>query len=217
MKKWVALLMVTTLLLSCAACGSVEAGLDTVVDAVGEQLNKQITKGSIEGNIYSSEFSGLNFTKPDSWVFATDEEIAQTMSIGQEVLDDMTAYQEAVSKMATVYDMMVQDFETGCNISVVYENLTLSGSVGMTEEEYIEAVTTQLAAIEDMEYTFGETTTMVVLSGEVYRCFSTYVSVNGIQIQQNYYVRAMDNYMNSVIVTLVNGALSAQDVEAMFS
>ena len=216
MKKWIAFSLIMALLLGFAACGSVEEELDKVADAVGEQLNRQISRGSVDGDVYTSDFSGLTFTKPGDWVYATNEEIAKTMNVGADALGDENAYLETVAKLSTVYDMMVADPATGSSVSVMYENLTLSGSVGMSEEDYIDAVRTQLEAVEGMDYSFDETTTMVVLSGQVYRCFTASVTYSGIQMQQNYYVRAMDEYMNVVIVTLV-GDTPAEDVEAMFS
>ena len=215
MKKWLAFGLIMALLLGCAACGSVEENLDKVVDAIDQQVNKEISRGEIDGNVYTSAFSGLTFTATEDWTFASDEEIAQLMNVSMETMGNMNAYQEAISEMATVYDMMATDTLTGTNLSVMYENLSLTGNVGMTEEAYVDSLKSQMELVAGMTWTFEEDSALVTLSGQEYLCFVAYTSYEGIEMQQNYYVRSMDKYMNAVIVTLVDGT-DPETVEAMF-
>ena len=215
MKKRIALCLVLVLLLTCAACGNVQDTLDGLAEQVGQEVNKELARGTIAGNVYTSEFVDMTFTKPETWTFATDEEIAQTMKIGMALMKDPNAYQKAISKMATIFDMMVIDSATGTNISILYENLAVTGNTGMHEDAYIEATKSLLQAQVNAEYVFGETSD-IELSGDAYRRMSFIATYDGVQMEQIYYVRAMDKYMHVIILTLVNG-VTAADVEAMFS
>lgn len=60
MKKIAALLIAVCMLLSVASCNR-------------EEPIKEMCKGEINGNVYSSEFSGITFTLGEGWEFEKDE------------------------------------------------------------------------------------------------------------------------------------------------
>lgn len=200
MKKLTALLLAFVLILSFAACGS------------DGDTEKELARGVIDGDVYKSDYTGLQFTKPAEWVYSTDEEIAAAMNIGAEALGDQFA--ETLATLTTVYDMMVIDPTTGTNVSIAYENLTLSGAADMTNEEYLEAMKTQMAAVESMQIVFGEPGTVSLGDGEYLRVLCT-TTLNEMSVEQVYYLRNIDGYMNFIIVTLA-GDYDAAAVEAMF-
>lgn len=179
-----------------------------------ELAKDDISKGSHEGNVYKNEFLGFTFTKPDSWVFSTDEEIAAAMNLGiDQILGDN--FKEALKKNPAIYDMMVVDSITRSNINVVYENLQLSFSSNITEAQYIEAVKYQLSNISGMEVTISETLEKVNLGKTEFTKCVCETKTNGVSMTQVFYLRNIDGYMACVIVTITSGYTVA-DIEAMF-
>ncbi len=196
MKKLLALVLTACMLLCLASCGA-----------------EKVQRGTIDGNVYKSEFSGITFTKPDSWVFASDEEIAETMNIGADMLDKNN-FEKAVAEAATTFDMMVTDPATNSNVNISYENLEVTNNEDKTLEEYIDVALEQFKAQDIIEYEIGETE-KVTLCGETYSRIITTASYNGVEMTQVYYMRKIDNIIVNVIVTAVNTELS--EIESMFS
>ncbi|MBQ8623538.1 MAG: hypothetical protein IJ424_04070 [Oscillospiraceae bacterium] len=205
MKRLFALLVVFIVAFSMVGCA------DTAKDIV----NKTLTRGTFDGNVYTSEYVGIKFTKPDSWVFATEEEMNSLMDAGADVMDQ-SDYQKSLSEMLTVFDMMASDPETGNNINFVYENLKLSDSVDITEDEYIESFKTNLESIADISYTFGEVETVTLGGVEFIKlnCDAVYYQV--VSMKQAVYLKKVGDYMVSITLTLVDGS-DASNIEAYFS
>ncbi len=201
MKKLTALLLAFVLILSFAACGTEEA--DTP---------KEFGRGVITGDVYESDYSGLRFTKPADWKYYTDDELAATMNISAEALGN--SFLETAASLTTVYDMMVIDPNTGVNISVAYENLKLTANSDMTCEAYLEAMKTQLASLDTMQIEFSEPSTVTLCDEEYMRVIGT-TSLGEISVEQVYYFRNVNGYMNLVIATLF-GDNDAAAIEAMF-
>lgn len=215
MKKVIALVLVVMMAFSCTGCADFMKGFEAGMKEAAAEANKEVSRGVINENVYSSEYSGLTFTKPDSWVYSTDEEIADLMGVAIDDMTDASEFSKAVAEMSSIYDMMVVDNYTGNNISIMYENLKISNGSDMTENAYIDALKEQLA-VNNMGYEIQENADTVSLSGNTYQRMTTAISYEGIQMQQYYYVRNINSFMNVVIVTIVDGTPVA-DIEAMFS
>ena len=242
MKKLLVILLSTALMLSLTACGSDDdssstssiaqssSKQDTLTESSAQSSatdsaskpasdtsadeNKKLARGTFNGDVYESAYSGLKFSKPESWVYYTDEEMAAVLNLGVEYLGDKFA--EAAETITSVYDMMVVDSLTGTNLSVGYENLNLSFLSNLTEKQYIEAVKAQFATITTMDVVFSDETETVSLSGNDYLRSICTVTSNGVTMTQIYYLRNIDGYMNFIIVTLVDG-YEVADIEAMFN
>ncbi|MBQ7799836.1 MAG: hypothetical protein IJ370_05030 [Oscillospiraceae bacterium] len=216
MKKILALLVTGLMLLSFAACNSSETekgGSSDIKSNVTEQ-KKELSHGKIDGDTYKNEYYEFEFTKPASWVYSTDEEIAAAMNMTVDQFGDNFA--DAVENGTTVLDMMVVDTVTGTNINVGIENLSKSFASNITEEQYVDAIKRQLSAVETMDIEFSDKTEKVNIGGNDYLRASLTNTVSGITMTQVYYLRNVDGYMCVITVTLVSGYEIA-DVEAMFS
>lgn len=217
MKKWIVCLLAVVMLMNLTACSEiisgVESGVQDAIQNAGQELNKSVTRGIVSGDTYTSAYSGITFTKPSGWRYLTEAELSETMNSGAEILDQ-ESFEQALSSMASVYDMMVMDDTTGNNIIVSYENLTLSNSASITVEAYIAAVEQQLKAQSGFGLTPVDKTT-VTLSGISYYRAGYTISYNGVEMSQYYYVRKLDKYMNGIIVTVVDGT-PITTIEAMF-
>lgn len=222
MKKLIALLMSTALLLSLAACSggndtadTTAAGTNTVVDeAEKEQTNnKKLSAGTIDGDVYTNDFMGITFTKPADWRYLTNEEIAQTINAGQELMDT-NALAEALSEKASYYDMSVQNSTGGENVLICYENTLLTALRQLTADEYITAVTQQLNGLSEITYTIGETEDATL--GELsFRKFTATAEVSGVELVQSYYIREAGNYIFGIIITSSSDSIAT--IEAMFN
>ena len=65
MKKFLALLLTVVMLTALIGCSK----------------GAEPTRGTVEGDVYQNEYMGIKFTKPSSWVYSTDEEIATVMNL----------------------------------------------------------------------------------------------------------------------------------------
>ena len=200
MKKLLALLLVIAALMSFAACGSKE----------------KLTRGTLDGNVYTNEYLGFTFTKPSSWVYATDEEIAEAMNLGADLYLDED-FKKALDRSGSIYDMMVVDNSTGTNMSIGYENLARSFSTRITVEEYIEKLEEQTKNINGITFVFPDEYDTVTLGEKEYTRVICNVTSNGVKMKQVYYIVKVDKYMAFAILTVTESSkYKMADIEAMF-
>lgn len=174
----------------------------------------EISRGNINGDVYENEFIGFKFTKPESWVYATDEEMAAALNLGVESFYD-DKFKESVENNPAVFDMMVSDTLTGTNLNLVYENLKKSMATNITEKQYLDVVRQQFANMTTMTVTFPDEYTTVKLGDVEFTKAVCTTEAYGISMTQIYYIRKVDAYMTTMTVTITNG-YSAEDIEAMF-
>lgn len=209
MKKILSVLVVLALLVSFSACG-----MQDIATSIGEQKNKAVTHGVIEGDRFTSEYADLTFTKPSDWTYSSDDEIAELMNLSAEVLDQ-NAFEEAATTMVTVYDMMATNSVTGDNISVVYENLKLTSNASISEAAYFDAFEEQYTTQSAFEVTVGERAE-VKLGKHTYTRAAFTTNYSGIQMRQYMYARKIDNHMHLIVITLMQDT-AIETYEAMFS
>ncbi len=206
MKRFLMMLLVVCLLGTLAGCRE--------KDPAPEVTGKTLSRGTIDGDVYTSEFIGVSFTKPKTWVYSTDEEIAATMQIGAELLNQENFAAQA-EKMNNVYDMMVRDLMTGDNINIGFENLKASNSSNITEEQYIEVAKNQLKEQASMlNYVFGEAEKCKLGQKDFYR-LPAEGAYSGVSFDQFIYIRKEGTYMIVITLTLF-GDTAATEYEAMF-
>ena len=174
-----------------------------------------ITRGTVNGDVYTNDVLGFEFTKPSSWTYSTDEEIAEALELGLEYFDD-EKFKNALEYNPAIYDMMAVDSRTGTNINVGYENLKKTFSSSMTEEQYLNKMEEQVQQeATGMTVDFSDTFEKVKIGEtEFTKCIST-VKASGITMTQAYYVKNIGGYMSYIIVTVTRGYTVA-DIEAMF-
>ncbi len=199
MKRFLLLLLTICMLGTMTGCGSKE---------------KKVTRGTIDGDVYTSEFLGLSFTKPESWVYSTDEEIAQVMNVGADVLDQ-SEFEKKAAELTTIYDMMVKDLNWGNNISVAFENLKMSQASNITVDQYIDQVTAMMKEQASMmNYEFADATE-VKLGDQTFSKVAGTGSYSGVTFQQNFYLRKEGVYMVLITITAFDGT-DMSEYEAMF-
>ena len=199
MKKFISLALILVFAISLCSCGVPE--LDEV-------------RGSVSGDVYENSYLGLKFTKPSSWDYATEDEIAQVAGTTEDVLNE-GGIDETVD--AARYDMMASDAISGNNINLsldIVGNTASMSDLDATLDE-VEAQLTEMGSSIGMTYTFGEHS-KVKLSGIEFTKLSASAEYYGIAFEQGCYIAVKDGVCVNISITSYDGT-PVTDIEALFS
>lgn len=218
MKKIISLLLILVMMVSLVGCFSDDSDDDfddKPLRTTANTAKKGITRGEISRQVYTNDCMGLTFTAPKTWVYSTDEEVADLMGFALDVYLTDQKFQAALDSHASIYDMMVVDKVTNSNVMVGYENLRMSMSSNITEEQYIEIMKSQVGSVSGMTMTFSDKIEKVKLGETEFTKVVCKTKSYGVTLTQVFYVHKMDGYMGFVIVS-INSGYSISDIEAMF-
>ncbi len=224
MKKLLSIMLALVLCLSLAACTSgkeeksttdVASVVNSLADNTSGEEEKTISRGTLNGNVYSSEFLGIKFTKPDSWIYSSDEQIASVMNVGMDMLD-ANEFAKKATELASVYDMMAVDSSTGNNISITYENLKMSGSTDISYDDYIANLKNMMGNLSAITSVGFEEASTIDLGSQEFTKLAAHVSYGNVDCDQVYYLKKVGNYMAIIILTVMDGT-DETTYEAMFS
>lgn len=177
-----------------------------------QTTEKNLYRGVIKGNVYTSPFTGLKFTKPASWKYLSDEELALKIGVDtMEMADNI--FPTTADRVPAVYDMWATDEKSGINLSVAYENMYVTASVRMTTDEYMEMLEGAFMNTKGTTL-LGKST--VTLSGQMYQKAVFTTETGGTKTQSVYYLRAMGKFMNIILVT-APADTKLPDINKMFS
>lgn len=227
MKKLISILMCVVLVFSLAACTGVKNNdADTTVPDASiikqttekpetteaKPVEKKISRGIVSENVYTSEFLSVTFEKPEEWIYATDEEMAQLVDLGQDIIE-LNSLEKMLSETATVYDMSASD-DKGNSVMICYENTMLTALREITEDEFEQQLKVNLAKVEGYDYEYVSSEDVTLGEGEFKKIVFT-VTVENITLSQAYYIKVIGKYAASVIITSTDGEI--ETMEAMFS
>lgn len=193
MKRFLCLLLVIVTALSVVSC-SVSLTV--------------ITRGKIDGNVYTNDVLGITFTKPTAWVYSTDEEIASLINTTADILNE--DLNEALEKNGSLYDMMATDPSTNTNIIIGYEKTNVS------VERYIDALKEQTEQVSSMSIVFPSTYDEVTLGQKTFTKVVCQTQAYGVSMKQVYYLCKLDGYMSFIILTIPRG-YTIDKIEQMFN
>lgn len=181
-------------------------------EASADNDTPSLLRGNINGNVYTSDFTKLKFTKPESFIYLTDEELALKTNVDvQELASDIFPY--TAERVPAVYDMCATDEESGISISVTYENMHVTAAVAMTTDQYMEMLE---GAFSNTKGTALVQKSTVDLSNQMYQKAIFTTETGDTQTQSIYYIRAMGKFMNVILVTAPKDA-KLPDIEKLFS
>lgn len=161
-----------------------------------ETKTTDISRGEWNGNQYVNEFANIKFNLPSGWSKYSDEQIAQVMNVGVELLNDDQKKLAELAQSMVIYGMVANDDTTKANVSVLLEKPTMK----ITPESYATSLKQPLEAVSSIQYKVNETATAKVGSEE-YTALTSTASVSGVEIGQSYYIRAEGDYIITIIVT----------------
>ncbi len=211
MKKWLSLLLAIVTAFLLVAC----APTSSKSDKEDEEESFDFSRGEISKNVYKNELLGFKFTKPGAWTYSSDKEIAELVNLSVDMISSSESFKKALKNAPVVYDMMVVDYETGCNVIVMYENLALTATPKMTVEEYIEVTEANLANVANMTFTFPDTYKTVKLGDTKFTKVEVSTKMDGETMKQVYYLHKVDSYMACIVAT-VPSSYTVKEIEAMF-
>lgn len=161
-----------------------------------------LTRGTVEGNVYTSEFAGIKFTAPEGWTFAKDDYILSMMNISLDTLGDDLAVNKALLDQAVIYDALCMDQKTGANIIFEYENLAkeVPDPDKYTMDDIIASFDKQLAAITAIKYEKIEAD-KVTIAGQEYEKLVYHADYNSISMDQVFYIRREGNLVFCIIAS----------------
>ena len=177
MKKITAMLLTLLMLLTMAACGqkepeqtggTVEPGATPDQSVTGqvdaaEQGGETPELGAVNGGTYTNTFAGIGCTLDETWVFYTEEQIAEINGF----LTDGTSDEDMKKLMEenqSVQDMYATSTDGLMTMNVVFQNMGLLFGTTMSAQEYAELSAQQLP---DAMSTYGfENVTAAVTTAE---------------------------------------------------
>ncbi|MCL2842401.1 MAG: hypothetical protein FWE28_02900 [Oscillospiraceae bacterium] len=187
-----------------------------------EPIDGAPVRGVWDGDIFTSEYLGLQFEKPEDWVVATDEDIMQVMGLLDDGLlgDDFfgegvdTARLFEVFDITTVHDIMVTDPATGSNIQIAYERLIFPAN-RMSAAEYIEALGDMLVTMGMEINQFSETTR---LGNSDWYSLEAVMDIHGMELLGRYLISVQDGFARIITITYSGDTPElAEDMIARFS
>ena len=170
-------------------------------------------RGTWSGNIYTNEYVGITFTLPDTWIAATDAEIAMLLNVSMDALPvPGAAIPDGAWDELHFYDMLAQSHYTGSSIIIMYERLT-NEEASLSEREYLELMR------EVMEEEMPEYSTFIIADSTT-RIGSDDWYLLTVEYQhgvwQHYFINERGGYIRGILVTIY-GQDSMEDILEMFS
>ena len=205
------ILLVASMVFALTGCGEEKENSAVDNNTATEEQKAGFSMGEWKGNTYSNEFLGLKFNLPQGWAYSSDEEIAQMMNVGAELLNDDQKIAAELAKLTSVYYMVANNPNTGDSVSILSEKPMMD----VTTEYYLDQLKTQLAAVESMNYEIGDTSKEKV-SGKEFETLTVTASMSGIEVAQKYYVCKMDEYFVCIIATSTSGETGINDMIKSF-
>ena len=168
--------------------------------------NTDFKRGTVDGDIYTSDFAGMKFTAPEGWTFAGDDYILSMMNISLDTVGDDLAVNKAILDQVAIYDAMCVDQKTGANVIIEFENLAkeVPDPDKYTVDDCIESLDKQLSAMSAIAYEKKSTETVTLADQEYTRViYKADVNANGISttMEQVFYVRREGKFLVCIIAS----------------
>ncbi len=163
------------------------------------QIN-EFSLGEWNDNIYTNDFLGIKFQLPEDWKRFSDEDLAQVMNLGTELLNDDQKKLAELSKINSVSYMGANNPATGDSIMVS----SVKSIFDLTAEYFMNGVKTQLQALESIDYEVSEIS-KEELAGREYYVLTAKSEISGINLIQKFYVYKIDKYFLEIVATTLRG------------
>ncbi|MCL2353355.1 MAG: hypothetical protein FWC69_01845 [Defluviitaleaceae bacterium] len=189
-----AIIMVFAIVMVLGACGS---------------NNREFSRGSWSGNVYTNEYLGLRFEAPADWHVFSDARIA----LAQGISSDMFEIDNLADIDTLLTDMLVTCEETGTSVQVIFERLPLRS---MTVEGYMEVGSQSLVEVGATVNILPGTTT---IGRYEWHSLETEMDMGfGVAAYGRQFVNVSDGFARLITITYFEGGSAVvEDVLARFS
>ena len=137
MKKAISMLLALAMTLSfplAAHCEGTKGGSNGVV--LTTLSSDGFSAGVQAENSYWNEAVNIGCTLSDEWYFYTDEEIAEQNGLVTGMLRE--DYAKLLEESGSMMDMLAVNTETGENVNITLQRLTLADALVLDEQKYAE-------------------------------------------------------------------------------
>lgn len=209
MKKFKSILMASMLVMATALAGCSGDAADA---PAGDAAAVPFTLGQWNDTTFENEWLNMKIAAPADTTISSDEEIAQLMGVGADILSQSTEGDtdalKNIADLATSYGFMITNSTGTFNSQLVYENLDVSGGPDTTEEEYANIVAETILQVPELDYAdVGRSE--VEIAGKTF--YKMELTMSGGLVAQDYYLYKQDNYMVSFIVTYTEDMKATSD------
>ena len=198
----VLLALVTVLLVACGGNSNEEGTI------------RGFTRGTWDGNVFTSDQVGISFTMPAGWIAATDAEMAELMGLGVDMMS--TEFSPEMLESAgvlVVQDMMASNPETGAMVQVMAERLVFPNN-RISAAAYIETASEMLATMGmtvDLDFPNAR------LGSYTWHVYGSAMEIMpGINVYGRYFVDVRDGFAITVQVIYSGFSESFDEILAMF-
>jgi len=174
-----------------------------------------VTRGTWDGNTYTSTYLGLQFEMPADWAVATDEDINQIMGIGLDFVGgDIGSVDLDALDIITFIDMMASDPMTGMSVYLTYERLVFPRT-RISAQDYMElaAQTIEMMGM-DVHFNFPGTTR---IGNYDWYSYGSEMDMFGTSVFGRYFVNIEDGIVRIISIIYSDFSMYVDDVLAMFS
>lgn len=173
--------------------------------------SKPFARGTVNGNVYHSDFSGLTVTLPDGWFVYSDEQMISDYGMDPDYLNNPSRIEDSEDEF---YDFYAADDDETIDFAISY----IKGSVLDSVDDTLKALA------EEMEKTFEESDidcTIVgyesrTLSGKSFKRAELYLEGFGDNITEYVYLAKEGAYFYCIDIGDYY-SVGPEVIEAMFS
>ncbi len=176
--------------------------------------SKTVEHGVIDGNVYTNESIGIKFTKPDAWVFDSDEELAKRNE-GSVSASDYSDLAKLVSEKNSIFEMSVSS-RLGSNAVIIIEDISARPSI--STESYAEIVIDNISKENPIGCDVGEINEKEI-DGQTFTVVElkiTSFSLDSPSVEKRLYIKKHGNYMIGIITASFSDS-SLDEIENMIS
>ena len=236
MKRYISLLLAAVMALTMTACGgrsdtdtegiggtvrpgvTENTGTGTVQPGTDDETQDGFEPGSVSGGVYANEFAGIGCKLDDSWVFYTQEQMAELNGVLTEGTDSEDV-KAMLADSPSIFDMYAVSTDGLMTMNVVFQNMGLLLGTTMSAQEYAELHVTQIP--DAMEaYGFEDVTASVTtaeLAGEERPAIALTATIQDIPVYELIVCLRQGNYIYCVTLCSYTEDVTAQMAELFYA
>lgn len=158
-------------------------------------------KGIVTNKSFESEYLGLRFKLPSGYIMSTEKELLKLVDVAKNYANDEYMKNYDYSSANNVYEMMAVSLKN-TNVIVLTEKIPFEN---ITVEQYFDAVKENVTKLyPDFEFEFIDDTESVDIAGQSYKKVIIIMSINGIKVNQEYYIRKIGDRILSIAFTFTD-------------
>ena len=226
MKKFLAILLALTIMLSMVACGAEEAAekvelestteptelkteestteVPTEEDTAEAQIGFSGALGKTEGTVYENSMLGFGCNLSSDWYIYSEAELATLVGLTANTISDEDI-REIIQNSGTAFLFYAMNNADSSTINIVLENTAAYGDA-LTEEDYIKAAMSALnnalpaAGFENLSITSGTTQ----FASEESPCIFVEAEITGMKVYEILIPIVLDGSVASVTICTFN-------------